>query len=71
MAWFQETRRRQQREAAEKRARENETRGIKNVERVQQQRLHDEEVARRMAKAERMSSDTPNLRVRLISKSVV
>ena len=61
---MQETRRRQQLEAAEKRRQENEARGIKDPERVKRQQQRTEELQRREEEAARMgATGQPTLKV--------
>ncbi|XP_061394680.1 small VCP/p97-interacting protein-like [Musca vetustissima] len=57
-----ETRRKQQLEAAERRRMENETRGIKDPERVKRQQMRSEEMQRREEEAARTGGGQPALR---------
>lgn len=67
---LQETRRRQQLEAAEKRRQENEARGIKDPEKVRRQQQRSEELQRREEEAARMgAAGQPTLKVS-VSNSV-
>ncbi|KAM8710472.1 hypothetical protein ACLKA7_017140 [Drosophila subpalustris] len=56
-----EERRRQQLEAAERRVRENETRGVKNLDKVRRQQQRAEEMERREEEAARQGGN-PTLR---------
>ncbi|XP_068082813.1 small VCP/p97-interacting protein isoform X2 [Anabrus simplex] len=54
----QETRRRQQVEAAERRQREQESRGIKDPERLRRQQQRMEELERRQAEAQGQNTES-------------
>lgn len=58
-----ESRRRRQMEAAEKRRRENENRGIKDVERLRRQQQHQLDIERRQEEAMAQNNQSSNLKV--------
>lgn len=62
---FQEERRRQQLEAAERRRLENESRGVKNLDKVRRQQQRAAEMERREDEAARQGDNGPTLRVSL------
>lgn len=58
-----EERRRQQAEAAERRRQENESRGVKNLDKVRRQQQRAADMERREEEAARQGGNSPTLRV--------